>query len=131
MIRKLIFLYGLDLAMSKGIAVEFKKRFGGVEELKKQARTVGEVAVLSRPAKSNSGEKPAPRFIYYMITKLKYFHKPTYQTFEKSMIAMRNHMGAKAFSEFRSSFARTHPLSIITSPPWSQESLHAPHRVWA
>jgi len=74
-------MYCLDYEMSKGIAVEFKKRFGGVDELKGQGKVVGEVATLARDN----------RFVYYMITKERYFHKPTYATFESSLTAMRDH----------------------------------------
>lgn len=45
------------LAMGKGIATEFKKRFGGVADLKAQKKDVGDVAVLQR-----SG-----RFVYYLV----------------------------------------------------------------
>jgi len=55
------------LTMGKGIATEFKKRFGGVDELKSQKKTIGETAVLQRDE----------RFIFYLITKQKYYHKPT------------------------------------------------------
>jgi O-acetyl-ADP-ribose deacetylase (regulator of RNase III) len=70
----------LDLSMSKGIAVEFKKRFGGVEELKKQNKAIGEVATLELDH----------RFVFYMITKEKYFHKPTYASFESSLTNLRD-----------------------------------------
>lgn len=42
---------------------------------------MGGVAVLDR----NN------RYIYYLITKEKYFDKPTYQTLHSSLEAMRNH----------------------------------------
>lgn len=71
------------LAMGKGIAVEFKSRFKGLAELKAQSRKVGEVAVL-QPSKS--------RFVYYLITKPRYFHKPTYDDLESSLQAMATHM---------------------------------------
>ena len=75
------------LAMGKGIAVLFKQEFGGIEELKAQHANVGGVAVLKRPATNEDGE----RFIYYLITKPRYFDKPTYETLSQSIEAMRNH----------------------------------------
>merc|ERR1711879_329351 len=70
-----------DLAMSKGIATLFKRKFSGVSELKNQKKKVGEVAALKRQN----------RFIYYLITKERYFHKPTLANLEQSLTAMRNH----------------------------------------
>ena len=71
--------------MGKGIAVAFKSKFGGVAELKAQARKVGEVAVL-QPTKG--------KFVYYLITKPRYFHKPTYGDLEASLTAMASHMSS-------------------------------------
>ncbi|WAR08676.1 OARD1-like protein [Mya arenaria] len=70
-----------DLRMGKGIATLFKKIFGGVAELKHQAKEVGDVAVL----------KDESRFVYYLITKTKYNDKPTYKTLESSLEAMKKH----------------------------------------
>lgn len=75
------------LAMGKGIAVLFKQRFGGVDELKAQKIGVGGVAVLDR--RDTDG-----RYVYYLITKPRYFHKPTYQTLASSLAAMFQHMAA-------------------------------------
>jgi hypothetical protein len=50
------------LAMGKGIAVHFKEQFGGVDDLRKQDKQIGETAVLKRDN----------RFIYYLITKERY-----------------------------------------------------------
>lgn len=51
-------------------------------ELKNQSAQVGGVAVLSRQ----------DRFVYYLITKEHYYDKPTYQTLQRSLEAMRNHI---------------------------------------
>lgn len=64
-----------DLAMSKGIAVEFKKRFKGLDELKEQSKTIGQCAYLKR----------GNRYIFYLITKKLYMHKPTYLALENSL----------------------------------------------
>lgn len=70
-----------DLNMGKGIATLFKKRFGRVTELKEQGKDVGNMAVL----------KDGKRFVYYLITKPRYFHKPSYKTLEQSLQAMKSH----------------------------------------
>jgi O-acetyl-ADP-ribose deacetylase (regulator of RNase III) len=71
----------VDLAMGKGIAVLFKKQFGRVEELKKQNKQIGEVAVLNQ----------LNRYAYYLITKQRYFNKPSYESLAASLEAMLNH----------------------------------------
>jgi len=48
-----------DLAMGRGIAVAFKLKFGGVQELRAQEKRAGEVATLQRDG----------RWIYYLVTK--------------------------------------------------------------
>lgn len=78
--------------MGKGIAVLFKTQFGGVEELKAQHIGVGGVAVLDRTQQEG-------RFIYYLITKPKYFHKPTYATLASSLAAMFQHMSAHGVTQ--------------------------------
>ncbi|KGL79430.1 O-acetyl-ADP-ribose deacetylase 1, partial [Tinamus guttatus] len=70
-----------DCRMGAGIAVIFKKKFGGVQELLEQHKKTGEVAVLQRD----------DRYIYYLITKEKVSHKPTYETMRKSLEAMKSH----------------------------------------
>jgi O-acetyl-ADP-ribose deacetylase (regulator of RNase III) len=71
-----------DLHMGKGIATLFKKQFGRVDELKSQGIKVGGVATL----------RVDNRYIYYLVTKKRYFHKPTYDTLRLSLVAMRDHM---------------------------------------
>merc|ERR1740123_2784350 len=69
------------LGMGKGIAVLFKRQFGGVDTLRRQKVEVGGVGVLMRQN----------RFVYYLITKPRYFHKPTYETLSHSLENMKNH----------------------------------------
>ncbi|KAK0053517.1 O-acetyl-ADP-ribose deacetylase 1 [Biomphalaria pfeifferi] len=71
-----------DLIMGKGIAVEFKRRFGQVEELCKQKSTVGQFAVLQ------DGE----RYIYYLVTKPKYDKKPSEVNVKYCLREMRDHI---------------------------------------
>lgn len=58
-----------DFCMSQGIARTFKNCFGCVNELIAQNKNLGEVAELILPERN----------IYYMITKTKYYNKPSYQ----------------------------------------------------
>lgn len=71
-----------DLHMGKGIAVLFKKKFGGIEELSAQDKGIGEVAILKR----------GKRFIYYLITKENYWHKPTYDSLRKTLEELKKHI---------------------------------------
>lgn len=87
--------------MGKGIAVEFKRRFSSVAALKAQDKQIGEVASLHLTANQQASfasdiKLAAPtsgfqdRSIYYMITKQKYFHKPTLDDFTLSLKALRD-----------------------------------------
>lgn len=68
-----------DVHMGKGIATTFKKMFGGVDELRRQGGKPGDVSMLQRDE----------RFIYYLVTKARYFHKPTYEILRSSLQAMK------------------------------------------
>ncbi|XP_078359630.1 ADP-ribose glycohydrolase OARD1-like isoform X2 [Oculina patagonica] len=70
-----------DARMGKGIAVLFKNKFGGVDNIKSQGQKPGGVAILKR----------GNRHVYYLVTKEKYFNKPTYKTLQSSLVAMRDH----------------------------------------
>uniref|UniRef100_A0A4W5PIX1 O-acyl-ADP-ribose deacylase 1 n=1 Tax=Hucho hucho TaxID=62062 RepID=A0A4W5PIX1_9TELE len=70
-----------DCRMGAGIAVKFKNKFSGVDELKKQKKVPGQCAVLKRNK----------RFVYYLITKEKYSHKPTYDNLRQSLEDMKSH----------------------------------------
>ncbi|CAF4467198.1 unnamed protein product, partial [Adineta steineri] len=56
-----------DMSMSKGIATLFRNKFGQINELKNQNVSVGGCAYIT----SND------RHIFYLVTKEKYFYKPT------------------------------------------------------
>lgn len=61
-----------DFKMGAGIAVEFRDRFGHVKELIESKTRVGQVATLQFE------KERAP--VYYLVTKEKYYNKPTYET---------------------------------------------------
>eukprot|EP01121_Diplochlamys_sp_Union-15-3_P021494 TRINITY_DN8732_c0_g1_i1.p1 TRINITY_DN8732_c0_g1~~TRINITY_DN8732_c0_g1_i1.p1 ORF type:complete len:223 (-),score=30.11 TRINITY_DN8732_c0_g1_i1:73-741(-) len=77
----LVHCVSVDLAMGKGIAVEFKNRFGHVNDLKAQNKKIGEVAIL----------KHKEKFVYYLITKQFYWHKPTYTDLKNTLVELREH----------------------------------------
>ncbi len=66
--------------MGKGIAVEFKKRFGNVQFLKSQNAPIGGFAFLKTDA----------NYVFYLVTKEKYSGKPTYETLSLSLLNLRN-----------------------------------------
>ena len=70
-----------DLRMSKGIAKEFKARFRRYKELQNCRAKVGDVAVI----------KVGDIFVYNLVTKFRFFNKPSYRTLEESLIAMKKH----------------------------------------
>eukprot|EP00457_Paulinella_chromatophora_P002813 gb/GEZN01002818.1/.p1 GENE.gb/GEZN01002818.1/~~gb/GEZN01002818.1/.p1 ORF type:complete len:763 (-),score=186.35 gb/GEZN01002818.1/:67-2139(-) len=70
------------MAMGKGIAIHFKSRFGQIEKLKEQNVKTGGVAFLCDKG----------RYVYYLVTKAKYWKKPTYSTVKQSLQAMCAHM---------------------------------------
>ena len=71
-----------DFKMSRGIAVKFRELFGQVEEMQRKRPSVGEIVVL----------KGGNRFVYNLVTKKRYFNKPTYETLSLALQEMKNHM---------------------------------------
>jgi len=78
-----------DLKMGAGIAVLFKKKVGRMNELKIQAADIGECAILDY----------GNRFIYNMVTKSRYFQKPTYDSVRAALIFMRDRMVANDMTQ--------------------------------
>ena len=68
-----------DLKMSMGIAQIFRDTFCRIDQLERQNCRVGQVATLNVDG----------RYIYYLITKLKYNDKPTYETLRESLVDMK------------------------------------------
>jgi hypothetical protein len=76
-----------DLAMGKGIAVLFRDKFGRVDDLRKQNPAVGGACSLP------SGKMR----IYYLITKPKYWNKPTYDSMRASLLALKVDMTQRGY----------------------------------
>ncbi|XP_044746394.1 protein DDB_G0276689-like isoform X2 [Coccinella septempunctata] len=68
-----------DFHMNKGIALTFKQKYEGINELKSQNKSTGEVAFINRDNRN----------IYYLITKEFYYEKPKYETVFKALIDLR------------------------------------------
>jgi O-acetyl-ADP-ribose deacetylase (regulator of RNase III) len=69
-----------DLQMSKGIATLFKNKFSHVQELQAQNKKTGQVAYI---------KDLSDRYIFYLITKNKYFERPTYISLYESLVELR------------------------------------------
>ena len=78
-----------DYHMNAGIARKFRTKFGNVNVLKNQKVGIGGCSVL----------RVEDRTIYYLVTKSKYYEKPTYSSVRKSLISMRILMETKNHTE--------------------------------
>lgn len=76
-----------DARLGKGIATHFRSKFGGdafVARIKELHKNVGECAAVL------AGD----RYVYNLVTKALYHHKPTYESLRASLLDMRRHMEA-------------------------------------
>ncbi|VEN61760.1 unnamed protein product, partial [Callosobruchus maculatus] len=71
-----------DLRMSRGIASEFQRLFGQLDELKRQGGRVGQVLEL----------RSDQRRLYYLISKEKSYQKPTYRTVWEALLDLREEL---------------------------------------
>jgi O-acetyl-ADP-ribose deacetylase (regulator of RNase III) len=71
-----------DFKMGKGIALQFRNKFGGIDDLLAQGIHTGDVAILH----------PDHRYLYYLVTKERYYHKPTYESIYSCIESLKNHM---------------------------------------
>lgn len=88
--KNLMHCVSADLEMGKGIAVQFKRRFGKPET--DGSLNVG-TCVLQKI------ESKPPFFIFHLVTKEKYFHKPTGATLRKALENFRTLASAFEVSE--------------------------------
>ena len=70
-----------DFKCGKGIATVFIKKFVRINEFRGKKIPVGQVAVL----------KEGNRYIYNLVTKLKFNDEPTYQSMKHSLSKMKEH----------------------------------------
>ncbi|KAF4532017.1 hypothetical protein B566_EDAN011864 [Ephemera danica] len=70
-----------DLHCGAGIAAQFKSKYGGIDYMKAQNKTVCDIAVL--PIEDE-------RYLINLITKLKYFHKPTMNSIERCLWELKH-----------------------------------------
>jgi O-acetyl-ADP-ribose deacetylase (regulator of RNase III) len=70
-----------DFKMGLGIAKRFKEEFGRVDELLKHGAAVGDIVPL----------RIDNRFIYYLVTKERYWGKPCYADLLKCLLKMKDH----------------------------------------
>ncbi|KAI4460651.1 hypothetical protein MML48_5g00008305 [Holotrichia oblita] len=71
-----------NLRMSRGIAAEFRKRYGRVRELLQQQPRIGETLKLSINGQS----------IFYLVTKKFPYQKPAYRVIWEALLDLRNHV---------------------------------------
>jgi len=69
-----------DFRMGAGIAKQFRARFGNQEALLAQRCGIGDVAVLA----------DGHRFVFYLVTKERYFHKPGYDAMQSTLLRLRD-----------------------------------------
>jgi O-acetyl-ADP-ribose deacetylase (regulator of RNase III) len=69
-----------DFRMGKGIAARFKAEFGHVSELKSQKIEVGGVGYIDLNT----------RYIFYLVTKQRYSHRPSYLSLQSSLLSLRD-----------------------------------------
>lgn len=75
-------IFDADMHMGAGIAVEFKRRFGCVKELLEQDVSAGGTAIL---------DVDGGKFVYYMVTKRRYWERPTYDDLRGALAVVRDH----------------------------------------
>ena len=71
-----------DFSMHGGLAREFRARYGRVEFLRAQRKPVGTCAVL--PLKN--------RYIFYLVTKPRFYNKPTYSSVRAAFQSLKRHL---------------------------------------
>lgn len=77
-----------DFAMFRGIAKDFKERFGTPTKRVE----VGQFAVLQEVAHNSETGGQQNREIFFLVTKKRFFHKPKIQNIKNSLISLRQYM---------------------------------------
>ena len=85
-----------NLALSAGIAVDFRNRYKNrFDELRDQHPTVGNIVIWKKLSDS------VLPLVYNLVTKPIHYDKPTLESLEKSLIAMRDHACNNGITEIR------------------------------
>ncbi|KAI7869015.1 hypothetical protein BDF14DRAFT_1786936 [Spinellus fusiger] len=69
-----------DFRLNKGISCIFRQRFGGIQQLQAQKKSVGQVACL--PLRSR-------QYAFYLITRPKIYNRPNYADLEACLTELR------------------------------------------
>lgn len=77
--HSLVHCVSKDFQMSSGIALKFRDKFGQIDKLKSQNKSVGQVAYITHQN----------RRIYYLITKALFFEKPKYETVFETLMNLK------------------------------------------
>ena len=80
----LVHCVSADLAMGKGIAVTFKRLFGGVAAMAAAGPRIGDALSVPMPAPR------APQRAYALVTKQRYSHKPTLDSLRRALARLRD-----------------------------------------
>ncbi|XP_022161687.1 uncharacterized protein LOC111027592 [Myzus persicae] len=74
-----------DFQMSRGVAVQFKLNYGQVSVLLDQRVRVGGVAEIKV-------EEEKVFYIFYLVTKVLYYHKPTLQSLATTLVQLKDRL---------------------------------------
>ena len=70
-----------DLKLGKGIAKLFRQKFGRMKELEEANAQIGDIAIL----------KVGTRYVYNLVTKDRFYEKPTYDNLKLCLEKMRDY----------------------------------------
>ena len=79
----------LDFKMGAGIALAFHKIFGQVEKLKSQVKSWPGLGILEHKSRS----------IFYLVTKEKFYQKPTYEAMEACLKLLQQQIVLRKISK--------------------------------
>ena len=80
-----------DLAMRKGVAKQIRNKFGDTEQLKRQNVQLGHIGVTTKRTR----ETTETTFCFHMVTKHRYYQKPTLATFQMALQNLKRQLEIK------------------------------------
>ena len=72
----------LDFSMHAGLARMFRAKFGQIDFLRSQVTTTGMCSLLQHEG----------RYVFYLVTKARFYHKPTYISVTQAFQSLRYHL---------------------------------------